>query len=65
MIARTVTGLWRSSRRRDWQPVEILGDHPSSGQLVLREIVDRFYRGVFLAPRDQVRLAGPEFEARQ
>jgi hypothetical protein len=38
---------------------------PSTGQLVLREIVDRFYRGVFLAPRDQVRLAGSEFEARQ
>jgi hypothetical protein len=63
MTARAVTAVWRSSRRRDWQPVEILADHPT-GQLVLREIVDRFYRGVFLAPRDQVRLAGAEFEAR-
>ena len=40
-------------------PVEIVGDH-ASGQLVLIE-TGKFYAGVFLAPRDQVRIAGPEF----
>jgi len=60
MSKRTVTALWRASRRHDWQPVEIVADFPT-GSLVLREI-DRFWSGVFLAPRDQVRIAGPEFE---
>lgn len=59
MSNRTVTALWRANRRHDWQPVEIVADHPGGG-LVLREM-DRFWPGVFLAPRDQVRIAGPEF----
>jgi hypothetical protein len=46
-----------------WQKVEIVGDHATGG-LVLRE-TDRFWPGVFLAERDQVRLAGPEFEPRR
>ncbi len=43
-----------------WTKVEIIGDH-ESGQLVLRE-VGKFWSGIWLADRDQVRLAGPEFE---
>jgi hypothetical protein len=54
-----VSAVWRPTRRHDWQPVEIVGDH-ASGQLVLVE-VGKFYAGFFLAPRDQVRIAGPEF----
>lgn len=54
-----ISAVWRASRRQDWQPVEIVADH-ASGQLVLVE-VGKFYAGVFLAPRDQVRIAGPEF----
>jgi hypothetical protein len=61
MMARSITAVWRSSPEREWQPAEILSDHPSSGQLVLRE-VDRLWPGVWLAPRDQVRIAGPEFD---
>jgi hypothetical protein len=56
---RAVDAVWRASRRRDWQSVEIVDGHPS-GQVVLRE-VGRLWPGVFLAPRDQVRIAGPEF----
>jgi hypothetical protein len=59
--AAPITAFWRSSRGRDWQRAELVSDHPSSGQLVLRE-VGRFWPGVFLAPRDQVRIAGPEFD---
>lgn len=55
-----ITAVYRSHRRRDWKPAEIVADHPASGQLVLRE-VGKFYRGVFLAPRHQVRIDGPEF----
>lgn len=60
MNDQVVSALWRRNRRRDWQPVELVSDH-GSGQLVLRE-VGKFWPGVWLAPRDQVRLAGPEFE---
>jgi hypothetical protein len=60
MTTSPVTAVWRSSCRRDWQRAEIVSDHPS-GQLVMRE-VGKFWPGVFLAPRDQVRIAGPEFE---
>lgn len=62
MSNRAVTAFWRASNRREWQPVEIVADHPTGG-LVLREL-DRFWPGVWLAPRDQVRIAGPEFEVR-
>lgn len=54
-----ITAVYRPNRRRDWKPAEIVADH-ASGQLVLRE-VGKFYRGVFLAPREHVRIAGPEF----
>lgn len=54
-----ITAVYRPNRRREWKRAEIVADHPT-GQLVLRE-VDKFYRGVFLAPREQVRIAGPEF----
>lgn len=57
-----VTAVWRPSRRSDWLTVELLSDH-HSGQLVLRE-VGKFWPGVWLAPREQVRIAGPEFEVR-
>jgi hypothetical protein len=61
MTAPLINALWRSSRRHDWQRAEIFSAHASSGQLVMRE-VDRIWPGVWLAPRDQVRIAGPEFE---
>lgn len=61
MSDRAISALWRANRRRDWQPVEIVADHPQTGGLVLREM-DRFWPGVWLVPRDQVRIAGPEFE---
>ena len=54
-----ISAVYRPSRARNWGDVEIVADHPS-GQLVLRE-VGKFYRGVFLAPREHVRIAGPEF----
>lgn len=56
----TISAVYRKRRGQDWQPAEIVADHPASGHLVLRE-VDKFYRGVFLAPREHVRIAGPEF----
>lgn len=59
-----ISAVHRRSRARDWDDVEIIADHPASGQLVLRE-VGKFYRGVFLAPREQVRIAGPEFNPYQ
>lgn len=59
MIVAPVSAVWRPNARRDWQDVEIMGEH-ASGALVLRE-TGRFYRGVFLAPREQVRIAGREF----
>lgn len=62
MSDRAVSAVWRKNRRRDWQAVELLDDHVS-GQVVLRE-VGKFWPGVFLAPRDQVRISGPEFEVR-
>lgn len=55
-----ISAVYRPSRGRDWDEVEIIADHPASGHLVLRE-VGKFYRGVFLAPREHVRIAGPEF----
>lgn len=55
-----ISAVYRPTRRRDWAKVEIVADHPPSGQLVLREI-GPFWPGVWLAPRDQVRIAGPEF----
>lgn len=45
-----------------WTKVEIVGAH-DSGRLMLRE-VGTFWPGVWLADRDQVRIAGPEFEVR-
>jgi|GEM_PF-870939 len=56
----TISAVYRPKRGGDWAPAEIVADHPASGHLVLRE-VDWFYRGVFLAPREHVRIAGPEF----
>ena len=46
-----------------WTRVEIVGEH-GSGRLILRE-VGKFLPGVWLADRDQVRIAGPEFEVRE
>jgi len=60
MTARSISAVWRSCCGHDWQPAEIVSGH-RSGQLVLRE-VDRLWPGVWLAPRDQVRIAGPEFD---
>ncbi len=65
-----ITAVVRRKRRRNpagyldaaWTRVEIVGDHAPSGRLILRE-VGRFWPGVWLADRDQVRIAGPEFEA--
>lgn len=62
MNERPINALWRASTRRDWQDVELVTGHVS-GHLVLRE-TGKFWPGVFLAPRDQVRIAGPEFEVR-
>ena len=55
----TISAVYREKRGADWEPAEIVADHPN-GDLVLRE-VHKFYRGVFLAPREHVRIAGPEF----
>ena len=57
-----ISAVWRRHRRRDWQPAEIVANHPTGG-LVLRE-VGKFWPGVWLADRGEVRIAGPEFEAR-
>lgn len=54
-----ISAVYRERRGADWEPAEIVANHPS-GDLVLRE-VHKFYRGVFLAPREHVRIAGPEF----
>lgn len=62
MTTPAIAAVWRPTRRHDWRDTEIVADH-ASGQLVLRE-VGKFWPGVFLAPRDQVRIAGPEFEIR-
>lgn len=59
-MSTAISAVYRPSRARDWDDLEIVADHPASGQLVLRE-VGKFYRGVFLAPREHVRIAGPEF----
>ena len=53
-----ISAVYREKCGADWEPAEIVADHPS-GDLVLRE-VHKFYRGVFLAPREHVRIAGPE-----
>lgn len=50
----------RSFDAAGWSWVEIVGEH-ESGRLILRE-TGRFWPGVWLADRDQVRIAGPEFE---
>ncbi len=55
-----IRAVYRPSRRRDWDDVEIVGDHVATGQLVLRE-VGKFWPGIWLADRDEVRIAGPEF----
>ena len=55
-----ISAVYRPKRGSDWEPAEIVADHAASGHLVLRE-VGKFYRGVFLAPREHVRIAGPEF----
>lgn len=65
-----ITAVVRKRRRRNpagfldaaWTKVEIVGAH-DSGRLILREI-GKFWPGVWLADRDQVRIAGPEFEVR-
>lgn len=59
MSGAAIKALWRATRRRDWKAVEIVADHVS-GQLVVRE-VGKFWPGVWLVPRDQVRITGPEF----
>jgi len=55
-----ISALHRPSRRAVWRKVEIVGDHVATGQLVLRE-VGKFWPGIWLADRDEVRIAGPEF----
>lgn len=54
-----ISAVYQPQRDADWKPAEIVADHPSGG-LVLRE-VGKFYRGVFVVPRERVRLSGPEF----
>ncbi len=41
----------RPSRPQQGERVEVIGEH-RSGQVIVRE-TGRFYRGVFLVPRDQ------------
>jgi hypothetical protein len=55
-----IDAVYRKRRALDWREVEIVGQHDGTGQLVLREI-GKFWPGVWLAERDQVRVAGPEF----
>lgn len=55
--------VWRDSRRRPWRDAKLLADH-DTGSLVLRE-TGRLWPGVWLADRGDVRIAGPEFEARR
>jgi hypothetical protein len=55
-----VSAVYRPNRRRDWEDVEIVGRHVPTDQLVLRE-VGKFWPGVFLAPREDVRISGREF----
>lgn len=67
-MSKPITALVRRKRHRsppgyldaDWTMVEIVGEH-DGGRLILREI-GKFWPGVWLADRDQVRIAGPEFE---
>ena len=54
-----IAAVWRPNPRRDWADVEIVGDH-GSGQLVLRE-TGKVLAGVWLAPRESIRIAGREF----
>ena len=54
-----VTAVYRPNARKDWRDVEIVGEQPD-GQLVLRE-VGPFWPGVWIAPRESVRIAGREF----
>lgn len=54
-----ISAVYQPQPEADWQRAEIVADHPSGG-LVLRE-VGKFYRGVFVVPRERVRLSGPEF----
>lgn len=56
-----ISAVYQPQPEADWKPAEIVADHPSGG-LVLRE-VGKFYRGVFVVPREQVRLSGPEFRS--
>lgn len=54
-----ISAVYCAQPEADWKPAEIVADYPGGG-LVLRE-VGKFYRGVFVVPREQVRLSGPEF----
>lgn len=54
-----ISAVYKPHPEADWKPAEIMADHPGGG-LVLRE-VGKFYRGVFVVPREQVRLSGPGF----
>lgn len=55
-----ISAFYQPKPEADWKPAEVVTDHPSGG-LVLRE-VGKFYRGVWLAGRDQVRISEPEVE---
>lgn len=57
----SIAAVWRPTRRHDWRDAEIVGEHSDTGELVLRE-TGKFWPGIWLAPRDAVRIAGPEFE---
>lgn len=59
-----IDAVYRRRRSQEWREVEVVGQHSSTGQLVLRE-VGKFWPGVWLADRDQVRIAGPEFVVRR
>lgn len=56
---KAIDAVYRPSRARDWKDCEIVGQHKDGG-LVLREAGTKFWRGVWLAERDQVRLRGAE-----
>ena len=59
MNGASIRAICGEKRDADWALAEIVADH-TSGDPVLRE-VHNVYRGVFLAPREHPRIAGPEF----
>lgn len=59
-----IEAVYRGSRARarDWRDCEIVGQDEATGKLVLRE-VGKFYRGVWLADHNDVRIVGAAAKA--